>query len=251
MITETKILSFERVNEEITERIKGRTYVDDKKTFFIFKRAFDITVSLFITIFFLSWLIPIIALVIKLDSKGPIFFFQRRVGLGGRSFLCFKFRTMILNSDANQKQAQENDYRITRVGNFLRKTNLDEFPQFLNVLIGQMSIVGPRPHMFADCNKFSAVVPGYKFRNLVKPGITGLAQINGFRGPTKDFHSIFRRYQYDAFYVRNSNFWLDMRIIRKTAVQTFIHFIARFDKQPAENSTSFRKFALALRSFLS
>ena len=251
MITETKILSFEGVSEETTERVRSRTYIDNKKMFFIFKRASDIIISLFISIFFLSWLIPIVALAIKFDSKGPVFFFQRRVGRGGRSFFCFKFRTMILNPDANQQQAQENDYRITRVGNFLRKTNLDEFPQFLNVLLGHMSVVGPRPHMFADCNRFSSVVPGYKFRNLVKPGITGLAQINGFRGPTKDFHSIFRRYQYDAFYVRNTNFWLDMRIIRKTAIQTIIHFVDRFSKRPAENPTSFRKFALALRSFLS
>ena len=127
---------------------------------------------------------------------------------------------MIVNHEANSKQAQENYSRITRIGSFLRKSNLDEFPQFLNVLIGNMSIVGPRPHMHVDCNKFSSVVPGYKFRNFVKPGITGLAQVKGLRGPTKDFESIFHRYQFDAFYVRNANIWLDLRIIRQTAVQT-------------------------------
>jgi putative colanic acid biosynthesis UDP-glucose lipid carrier transferase len=127
---------------------------------------------------------------------------------------------MVVNEFANIEQASENDSRITRVGRFLRRTNLDEFPQFFNVLLGHMSIVGPRPHMHADCNTFSTAVSGYKFRNVVRPGITGLAQVKGYRGPTKDFKSIFHRYQFDAFYVRNASFWLDMRIIRKTAAQT-------------------------------
>jgi putative colanic acid biosynthesis UDP-glucose lipid carrier transferase len=126
---------------------------------------------------------------------------------------------MVVNRDANTTQAHENDVRITRIGDFLRKSSLDELPQFLNVLLGHMSIVGPRPHMHADCHRFSQLVSNYKFRSLVKPGITGLAQIKGYRGPTETYQSIFRRYQYDAFYVRNTNFWLDMRIIRKTAFQ--------------------------------
>jgi putative colanic acid biosysnthesis UDP-glucose lipid carrier transferase len=196
-----------------------RRYIDDRKIYHAFKRLFDLSVSLVLTIFCFSWLFPLIALLIKLDSRGPVFFIQRRVGRGGRSFLCYKFRTMVVNEDANKIQCIENDVRVTRIGEFLRKSSLDELPQFLNVLMGDMSIVGPRPHMHADCNRFSSLIPNYKFRSLVKPGITGLAQIKGYRGPTATYQSMFRRYQYDAFYVRNCNFWLDMRIIRKTAFQ--------------------------------
>ena len=144
---------------------------------------------------------------------------------------------MVLNNEANRKQAQENDSRITRIGSFLRKSNLDEFPQFLNVLIGDMSIVGPRPHMHADCNKFSNLIPEYKFRNMVRPGITGLAQVKGFRGPTKDFESMFHRYQFDAFYIRNANLWLDLRIVRQTAVQT-VHSLLSLFSRPSEQQRS-------------
>ncbi len=199
-----------------------RKYIDERQSYLFFKRVFDLTISLILFVGCFSWLFPLIAFLIKLDSGGPVFFVQRRVGRGGRSFLCYKFRTMVVNEDANKLQALENDERITRIGNFLRKSSLDELPQFLNVLMGQMSIVGPRPHMHADCNRFSSLIPSYKFRSLVKPGITGLAQIKGYRGPTVTYQSIFRRYQYDAFYVRNCNFWLDMRIIRKTAFQMLV-----------------------------
>ncbi len=218
IVTIAKIQSFEQRRNAEKEPL--RRFIDERKNYFFFKRVFDLSVSLLVTVFILSWLFPIIAILIKLESSGPVFFVQRRVGRGGRAFACFKFRTMIVNSEANTRQARENDVRITKVGMFLRKSNLDEFPQFINVLLGHMSIVGPRPHMHADCNKFSKTVTGYKFRNLVKPGITGLAQVKGYRGPTKNFESIFHRYQFDAFYVRNANFWLDMRIIRKTAAQT-------------------------------
>lgn len=126
---------------------------------------------------------------------------------------------MIPNSQSDQKPAETNDSRITRIGKFLRKTNLDEFPQFINVFLGHMSLIGPRPHMYSDCNKFSSVVKGYKIRNMVKPGITGLAQIRGYHGPALTSEDIFKRFQWDAFYVRNANFWLDMRIIRITVVQ--------------------------------
>jgi putative colanic acid biosynthesis UDP-glucose lipid carrier transferase len=131
---------------------------------------------------------------------------------------------MYINPDANLKPAKENDPRITRLGNFLRKSNLDELPQFFNVLVGHMSIVGPRPHMHRDCAVFSEVVETYKFRSLSRPGITGLAQVKGFRGPATNFDKIFKRYQWDAFYVRNANFWLDLRIIQKTASQTLGYF---------------------------
>ena len=130
---------------------------------------------------------------------------------------------MHINEDCHKVQASKNDERITRVGKFLRKSNIDEFPQFINVLLGQMSVVGPRPHMHADCAKFSALVQGYKFRNMVKPGITGLAQIKGFHGPAMTYDSIFHRFQYDAFYVRNANFLMDVRIIRRTAFERIRH----------------------------
>ncbi len=230
MITSfSPVQSFEKKAGYNTETIALRSYVVEKRKYFFFKRIFDIFLSLFVIVFVLSWLLPIIALLIKLDSPGPVFFIQRRVGRWGRSFKCLKFRTMVVNEHANTHQAAENDSRITRVGNFLRNSNLDEFPQFINVLLGQMSVVGPRPHMHTDCNKFSSVIANYKFRSMVKPGITGLAQVKGYRGPTKNFESIFHRYQFDAFYVRNANFWLDMRIVRKTAGQTLKTFFAKLN----------------------
>jgi N-acetylglucosaminyldiphosphoundecaprenol N-acetyl-beta-D-mannosaminyltransferase len=201
------------------EKVALRHFVDRKPTYFFFKRVFDVVFSLIVIASVLSWLIPIFALLIFLDSRSSVFFIQRRVGKGGKIFGCIKLRTMIPNQEANYLQAHPDDFRITRVGKFLRNTNLDELPQFFNVLLGDMSVVGPRPHMLADCNYFSKVVAGYKFRNLIKPGITGLAQAKGYRGPAKDFLSIFRRFEYDAFYVRNANFGLDLRIIRQTLEQ--------------------------------
>lgn len=227
MKIQAKLLSFE------TELAAGnagpsRQYIDDRKFFYVSKRIFDVSTSLILSVGIFSWLFPLIALIIKLDSKGPVFFVQRRVGRGGRSFFCYKFRTMVVNEAANTTQAIENDVRITRVGRFLRKSSIDELPQFINVLLGDMSIVGPRPHMHADCNRFSSLIANYKFRSFVKPGITGLAQIKGYRGPTNTYQSIFRRYQYDAFYVRNGNFWLDLRIIRKTAFQMVADVFSKF-----------------------
>jgi putative colanic acid biosynthesis UDP-glucose lipid carrier transferase len=216
----SKVQSIRVRNGISAEPVALRFYIDGRRNYLFFKRIADIFISLMVIVLFLSWFLPIAALIIKLDSRGPVFFIQRRVGRWGKSFSCFKFRTMVVNAHANIEQALEDDIRITRIGLFLRKTNLDEFPQFFNVLFGQMSIVGPRPHMHADCNMFSEVVPGYKLRNVVKPGITGLAQVKGYRGPAKDFASIFHRYQFDAFYVRNASFWLDLRIVRKTAYQT-------------------------------
>ena len=157
---------------------------------------------------------------------------------------------MVVNQDANRKQAVENDSRITHIGSFLRKSNLDEFPQFLNVLIGDMSIVGPRPHMHVDCNKFSSYVPTYKFRNMVRPGITGLAQVKGFRGPTKDFESIFHRYQFDAFYIRNASIGLDLRIVRQTAAQTVNSLFTRIVNRSENSIPTFRRWAMAVRSLI-
>lgn len=219
-----------RKEEQISAKstIHLRTFIDGRRLYFLTKRGFDIALSLLVVIFILSWLFPILYLLIRLDSKGPVFFVQKRIGFLGRSFPCLKFRTMHVNAEANTKQATDNDPRITRMGRFLRHSNLDELPQFLNVLAGHMSVVGPRPHMYQDCHNFSKVVERYKFRNLMKPGITGLAQVKGLRGPTQTFDKIFRRYQWDAFYVRNAGFWLDFRIIHFTIMQTFSYLINKF-----------------------
>ena len=189
-----------------------------KRSYFTFKRGMDFTIALLISLLIFPWLFPIIILLIKLDSKGPSFFKQKRVGFLGETFSCYKFRTMYVNDAADTRQAVKNDPRVTRIGKFLRYTGLDELPQFINVLLGHMSIVGPRPHMLKDSQEFAEVVADYKFRNLVRPGITGMSQVRGYRGPATTFQSIFRRYQWDAYYVRNINFFLDMKIMAETGL---------------------------------
>jgi putative colanic acid biosynthesis UDP-glucose lipid carrier transferase len=184
------------------------------------KRVFDMVASFLMITLVLSWLIPILAILIKLDSRGPVFFVQTRIGFLGIPFRCYKLRTMIVNQDSDSKQAMFNDTRITRLGYFLRITSLDELPQFLNVFIGNMSIVGPRPFMKKDDQAFSIAVSNYPLRYCAKPGITGMAQVKGYRGKTDNFHSIFHRYQWDAFYVRNARPALDLKILRITALQT-------------------------------
>ncbi|MFI5195390.1 MAG: sugar transferase [Chitinophagales bacterium] len=183
------------------------------------KRIFDIVVSLLVITLVLSWLIPILAILIRLDSKGPVFFVQTRIGFLGIPFRCYKLRTMVVNKDSESKQATYNDNRITRLGHYLRLTSLDELPQFLNVFIGNMSVVGPRPFMKKDDQAFSIVISNYPLRYCAKPGITGMAQVKGFRGPAVNFFSIFHRYQWDAFYIRNARPALDLKILRLTAHQ--------------------------------
>ena len=202
------------------ETVLIQSYVTRRKFYLLLKRTFDIFFSLAFIIGVLSWLLPLTSFLIMLDSRGPVFFIQRRMGKNGRSFRCLKLRTMVINGEADEKQAAENDYRVTRIGKFLRGTNIDEFPQFLNVLIGDMSIIGPRPHMFSDCTRFSFVIPAYKFRTLMRPGITGLAQVKGYHGPIIDYESIFTRYHWDAQYIRNASVWLDIKIISLTFFQT-------------------------------
>lgn len=196
-----------------------RSFVASRKQFLIAKRSFDILFSLLMVVLVLSWLTPLVALLIKLNSRGPVFFRQKRIGRNGVPFYCYKFRTMVVNEEADEVPAEKNDERITRVGRFLRHTNIDELPQFFNVLIGQMSIIGPRPHMVADCIRFSFVVSSYSFRHLVRPGITGWAQVNGYHGPTTDYDSIIIRYYWDAMYVRKAGWWLDLKIFAGTLWQ--------------------------------
>jgi putative colanic acid biosynthesis UDP-glucose lipid carrier transferase len=225
-IVKKKALASER-KKIVSGIVRLRSYIDNRRHYLYAKRVFDVVVSLVVIVFIFSWLFPIVWVLIKLDSRGPVFFVQRRVGFLGRSFPCLKFRTMFANAEANSKQATENDPRITRIGKFLRHSSLDEIPQFINVLAGHMSIVGPRPHMYRDCMVFSREVNAYKLRNLMKPGITGLAQLKGYRGPAQSFDQIFRRFQWDAFYIRNAGFWLDLRIIHRTGVQTLAYIFSR------------------------
>lgn len=180
------------------------------------KRIFDILFSLFIIVFILSWLFPIIALVVLLSSKGPILFRQKRTGFHGKEFVCYKFRTMRENSQAETLQAVIEDPRITRAGHILRELNLDELPQFFNVLAGNMSVVGPRPHMLSHTEYFGQLVSHYNERHGVRPGITGLAQIKGYRGATPDYRSIYKRVQWDIFYVQHKSVCLDLKIIGLT-----------------------------------
>lgn len=220
IILEPKAPVSKKFSVSYPEKLNLRKFFQHHRQFLIWKRFVDIVFSSLVMLFILSWLIPIVSLLIKLTSKGPVFFIQKRVGFLGKSFYCIKFRTMVLNEEANTKQAVANDPRITRFGRFLRVSCIDELPQFFNVLKGEMSIVGPRPHMHRDCDDFSKVITNYKFRSIAKPGITGLAQVKGCRGPVKDIDCIFRRYQWDSFYVRNQDYKLDIRIIGLTIVST-------------------------------
>ncbi len=177
------------------------------------KRAFDFGFSVFVLLFVFSWLLPLIALAIKLTSKGPVFFKQMRTGENNEIFTCYKFRTMQVNEAADTVQATKNDSRITPIGRILRKTNMDELPQFFNVLFGHMSVVGPRPHMLKHTEEYSKIIDKFMVRHLIKPGITGMAQIKGYRGDTSDPRLMEKRVQYDVWYLENWSFLLDVKIV--------------------------------------
>ncbi|MBY0065563.1 exopolysaccharide biosynthesis polyprenyl glycosylphosphotransferase [Empedobacter falsenii] len=182
------------------------------------KFCFDKVFALFICIFILSWLIPVISIFVLLDSKGPIFFIQKRNGLNGNEFDCIKFRTMRQSKLNSIKATVRNDARITKVGSFLRKTSLDEMPQFINVLLGDMSIVGPRPHMISQDSYYKEIIEKYNLRHYVKPGITGLSQVKGYRGAIDSDYDMEKRIFTDVYYVRNWSFLLDIQIIYLTIV---------------------------------
>ncbi len=181
------------------------------------KRLYDLIISSLVIVFILSWLVPLIALLIWLDSRGPVFFIQQRSGKGGKTFNCIKFRSMKVNKESHEKQASKGDTRITRLGSFLRKSNLDEMPQFFNVWMSDMSIVGPRPHMLKHTDDYSKLLNKYMVRHFLKPGITGWAQIHGYRGEIKHMQDISNRVEYDLWYLENWSLWLDTRIILITA----------------------------------
>ena len=180
------------------------------------KRLFDIVFSLFIIVCVLSWLTPILAVIIKSESKGTIFFRQIRNGYNFKQFYCYKFRSMKINAEADTEQATRNDKRLTRVGTFLRKTSIDELPQFFNVLAGNMSVVGPRPHMVNENEKYLKSIDKFMVRHFIKPGITGLAQVNGYRGEIETQSDIINRIKYDINYIENWSLLLDIKIITLT-----------------------------------
>lgn len=192
----------------------------------VLKRSFDIIFSSLIIIFILSWLTPVIAILIKLESKGPVFFKQSRNGFNYKEFDCYKFRSMMPNKDAHLYQATRDDQRVTKIGKFIRKTSIDELPQFFNVLFGDMSVVGPRPHMVSHTNIYAKRIDKFMVRHFVKPGITGLAQISGFRGEIESDKDIIGRVKYDIFYIENWSLLLDLKII----IRTFIHAVKGDDK---------------------
>jgi putative colanic acid biosynthesis UDP-glucose lipid carrier transferase len=184
------------------------------------KRAFDLVFSTIIIIGVLSWLIPIMAILIKLDSNGPLFFVQKRNGLNYVNFNCYKFRSMKLNGTADMELTFKNDTRITKIGRFIRKTSIDELPQFINVFLGEMSVVGPRPHMVSVANIYASKVDKFMVRHFVKPGITGLAQTKGYRGEVASDQDIINRVKFDILYIENWSLLLDIKIILITIYNT-------------------------------
>ena len=223
-----KILKFLPDNKEIYSKKLDFTYygylpilsmrkipIEEPFNKFI-KRGFDILLSLIIIIGILSWLTPLLGLIIKLESKGPIFFKQKRNGLDYQEFYCYKFRSMRPNPMAHLHQVQKNDPRITKIGRIIRKTSIDELPQFINVLKGEMSVVGPRPHMVSHTHMYAERIDKFMVRHFVKPGITGLAQVSGYRGEVEDENHIINRVKYDIFYLENWSLFLDLKIVFQT-----------------------------------
>lgn len=185
------------------------------------KRSFDFVFSLCVLLTVFPILYVVVGILIKMSSPGPILFKQKRTGLYGHEFECYKFRTMRVNAQADTLQAVKNDPRKTRIGDFLRRTNLDEFPQFMNVLLGDMSVVGPRPHMLKHTEQYSALIDKYMVRHLVKPGVTGWAQVTGYRGETKTLEQMEGRVKRDVWYIENWSFFLDLKIIVVTVLNMF------------------------------
>lgn len=186
------------------------------------KRIFDILASSFMIVFVLSWLIPVMFLANLLESRGPVIFKQLRHGEKKKSFWCYKFRSMAVNKGANSQMCTRNDLRVTKIGKFIRKTSIDELPQFVNVFLGDMSIVGPRPHMHAHTTEYQTGVDKYLVRHFVKPGITGLAQVRGYRGEITNKADIINRTRMDIFYLEKWTPWLDLRIIYETIMNSII-----------------------------
>ena len=187
----------------------------------LLKKAFDVLFSLGVILLIFPWLFPILMLIIKIESPGPVFFRQERSGRDNKSFTCLKFRSMSLNVLADSKQAKKGDSRVTRFGAFIRKTSIDELPQFFNVFWGDMSVVGPRPHMVNHTKQYTELINNYLVRQYAKPGITGWAQVNGYRGETRELIDMENRVEYDIWYIENWSLLLDIKIVIKTVINVF------------------------------
>ncbi|EAQ39701.1 sugar transferase [Dokdonia sp. MED134] len=216
----TKKLEYQYLG--ITPILSLRTIPIDTPLNQFIKRAFDIVLSVIVLVGVLSWLTPILAILIKLDSKGTVFFKQKRNGLDYHEFYCYKFRSMRPNEKADLEQVSKNDERITRVGQFLRKTSMDELPQFINVLKGDMSVVGPRPHMVSHTHMYAERIDKFMVRHFIKPGITGLAQVSGYRGEVETDDDIVNRVKFDIFYVENWSLFLDIKIVFTTIYKAIV-----------------------------
>src|SRR5690606_10508566 len=186
------------------------------------KRLFDMLFSLLVVVLVLSWLYPLIGMLIKLESRGPIMFKQLRTGRDNKPFWCYKFRSMRVNNESDDRQATRGDSRITTIGAFLRRTSLDELPQFFNVLQGHMSVVGPRPHMLKHTEQYKTIIDHYMTRQFLKPGITGWAQVNGYRGETTEPRLMERRVAHDIWYLENWTTMLDVRIVFLTIINMLV-----------------------------
>ena len=187
----------------------------------LLKKAFDLLFSLGVIVLIFPWLFPILMIIIKLESPGPIFFKQERTGRDKESFFCWKFRSMYTNKQADQVQAGKGDPRVTKFGAFMRKTSIDELPQFFNVFWGHMSVVGPRPHMVNHTEQYSTLINNYLVRHYAKPGITGWAQVNGYRGETRELIDMQNRVEHDIWYIENWSILLDIKIVIKTIFNVF------------------------------
>nr|WP_299675338.1 undecaprenyl-phosphate glucose phosphotransferase [uncultured Dokdonia sp.] len=220
----TKKLNYQYIG--ITPILSLRTIPIDTPLNQFIKRTFDIVMSIVVLVGLLSWLTPIMAILIKLDSKGPVFFKQKRNGLDYKEFYCYKFRSMQPNPTADLHQVSRNDQRITRLGRAIRHTSIDELPQFINVLKGEMSVVGPRPHMVSHTHMYAERIDKFMVRHFIKPGITGLAQVSGYRGEVETDHDIINRVKFDIFYIENWSLLLDIKIV----IQTIIKALAGDEK---------------------
>jgi len=213
----TKKLNYQYIG--ITPILSLRTIPIDTPLNQFIKRTFDIVMSILVLVGLLSWLTPIMAILIKLDSKGPVFFKQKRNGLDYKEFYCYKFRSMQPNPTADLHQVSRDDQRITRLGRAIRHTSIDELPQFINVLKGEMSVVGPRPHMVSHTHMYAERIDKFMVRHFIKPGITGLAQVSGYRGEVETDNDIINRVKFDIFYVENWSLLLDIKIVVQTIVK--------------------------------
>ena len=200
--------------------LPSKNLLDDKWSQFL-KRGFDIVVSLCFLCLVFPFLLLLVFVVTECTMPGKLFFVQKRTGLNGKTFKCYKFRSMRQNPHSEVRQATKGDERVTRWGYIMRKTSLDETPQFINVLMGDMSIVGPRPHMLKHTDEFTELVDGYMLRHQVKPGVTGWSQVNGYRGEIKKVEDIRNRVKFDLWYIDHWSFFLDLRIIFKTMTLCF------------------------------